>query len=57
MCTGMALAQLEMSVVLATVLQRCQLEHPDQSTRPEQSGIAFRPQGGLVATVKSLALG
>lgn len=56
-CIGMALAQLEMAVVLATVLQRCQLEFSDHSTRPQQAGIAFQPTGGLPVTVRALTLG
>ncbi len=56
-CIGMALAQLEMAVVLATVLQHCRLEISDQSTRPQQSGIAFQPTGGLPARISALTLG
>lgn len=55
MCIGMALAQLEMAVVLTTLLQCCDLELKDKTTRPQAAGISFQPIGGLEVRVKALS--
>lgn len=54
MCVGMALAQLEMGVILATLLQRSELELLDRSCQPQPDGIAFQPKGGLPVKVTML---
>lgn len=54
MCMGMAMAQLEMAVVLTTLLQRSDLELQDKTARPQAAGIAFQPAGGLMVRVKTL---
>lgn len=54
MCMGMALAQLEMGVILATLFQRSELELLDKSCQPQPDGIAFQPKGGLPVKVRTL---
>ncbi len=52
MCTGMGLAQLELAVVVGTLVQRLDLELGEGSTAPARSGIAFQPANGLVVRVR-----
>ena len=51
MCTGMGLAQLELAVVLATIVQRVDLELGPGSTEPRRDGLTFQPANGLQARV------
>jgi cytochrome P450 len=46
-CTGMGLAQLEIAVVVATIVQRVDLELGSGSTAPRLSGIDYEPANGL----------
>lgn len=46
-CMGMGLARLELAVVVATVIQRAELELAGGSTRPVQRGMTFVPRNGL----------
>lgn len=53
-CIGLALAQFEMKLVLATILSRYQLALADQRpVRPQRRGVTLAPAGG----VKMLAKG
>ena len=52
MCTGMGLAQLELAVVVGTMLQRVDAELGPGPTHPVKSGIAFQPANGLVVTIR-----
>ncbi len=51
MCTGMGLAQLELAVVIATVVRYADLELVERAPRAVPSGIAFAPAGGLPVRV------
>ena len=55
-CTGMGLAQLELAVWVATIIQRLDLELGSGSTRPTKSGVAFQPANGLRVTIRSKRL-
>ena len=52
MCTGMGLAQLELAVVVGTLVQRLDLELGPGPTQPARSGIAFQPANGLQVVVR-----
>lgn len=46
-CTGMGLARLELAVIVATVMQRADLELAGGSLRPVRRGMVFLPEDGL----------
>ena len=53
-CIGMALAQLEMKLVIVEVLSRCQLELTSKSPAiPARRGVTLGPKGGIDARVVS----
>ncbi|MEM7583379.1 MAG: cytochrome P450 [Acidobacteriota bacterium] len=52
LCTGMGLAQLELAVVVGTLIQRLDLELGPGSTEPARSGIAFQPANELAVIVR-----
>lgn len=47
MCTGMGLVQLELAVVLGTIVRSADLELVDPAPQPASDGIVHRPAGGL----------
>lgn len=52
-CIGLALAQFEMKLVLATILSRYQLALADQRpVRPQRRGVTLAPAGGVKMMVK-----
>lgn len=52
-CTGMGLAKLEMTVVLATIFQQVDLELGPGSTRPVRKGLTFMPKNDLCVRLRS----
>lgn len=52
LCTGMGLAQLEIALVVGTLVQRLDLELGPGSTRPAKSGVAFQPANGLQVRIR-----
>ena len=56
-CIGMALAQFEMKLVLATILRHTQLAlAQDQPVKPVRRGALLAPQGGVSMVMKSQRL-
>ena len=53
LCTGMGLAQLELAVVVGTLIQHVDLELGAGPTHPRRSGVAFQPANGLRVKVLS----
>ena len=52
-CVGMALAQYEMKLVLATILSRYELALADnRPVRPQRRGVTLSPAGGVKMVVK-----
>lgn len=53
-CIGLALAQYEMKLVLATILDKFDLELPsDQPVLPIRRGVTLAPKGGIPMQVKN----
>ena len=50
-CTGMGLAQLELAIVVGTIVRSFELELLPGPTHPVRSGIAFQPANGLMVKV------
>jgi cytochrome P450 family 110 len=51
-CIGMALAQLEMKLVIVEILSHCQLELTSKSPAvPARRGVTLGPKGGIDARV------
>ncbi|HEY9667415.1 MAG TPA: cytochrome P450 [Coleofasciculaceae cyanobacterium] len=52
-CLGLALAQLEMKLVLATILSRCQLALCDRNpVKPARRGVTIAPANGVKMVLK-----
>ncbi len=52
LCAGMGLAQLELAVVVGTLVQRLDLELGSSSTEPTRAGITYQPANGLSVIVR-----
>lgn len=53
-CIGIAFAQMEMKLVLATILSRFQLALADnRPVKPVRRGLTMTPSGGVRLVVKS----
>ena len=57
LCVGMALSMLEMKLILATVIARCEFTtRSQQAVRPARRGITFVPPKDFRLTVNAIAL-
>lgn len=53
MCIGRGLAELELKVVLATLLQEAEFELAQDDVKPERAGLFFGPSKGLMLRVRN----
>ena len=51
-CAGMGLAQLEIAVVIGTIVRAVDFELFTDSDQPSRSGVGFQPQDGLAVAVQ-----